>query len=118
VDDEESVRKFIKRVLRNVYGSEVAAEEAVDGFEAGKKMTELRPALVVLDVLLPGLDGERVCRMIRADDDLKGVKVLAISGINVDQTKKRMLAAGADDFLGKPFGVEDLEKKLRAFLPA
>jgi excisionase family DNA binding protein len=117
VDDEVSVRRFLKRALKHVFGEEVTVLEAEDGFGAGHAVTAERPGLVILDVQLPGARGDAVCRVIRQDEQLKGVKILAISGVNVDETRRKMLEAGADDFLGKPFTIDELGARLTRLLP-
>lgn len=115
VDDEAGIRRVVRRTLQKIY-PRAQIHEAEDGFDAGKKAARLKPALVILDLKLPGVDGFKVCRDIRADEQLKGIKVLAISGHNAEEWRKESLSAGADDFLGKPFLTEDLEQKVRALL--
>jgi CheY-like chemotaxis protein len=111
VDDEEPVRKMIRRTLQKLYPKS-QIQEASDGFEAGQKVAQLIPSLVILDLKLPGVDGLKVCRSIRSNERLKNIKVLVISGHNLDESKKQSLAAGASDFLGKPFGIDDLKEKV------
>ena len=71
-----------------------------------------------LDLKLPGVDGFKVCRTVRADPALASVKILAITGVDAEQSRGRILEAGADDFLAKPFTVEDLAEKVDQLLPA
>ncbi len=116
VDDEAEVRRFVRRVVSKKFaGAEI--HEAEDGFSAGHKVATLSPALVVLDVQLPGVNGINVCESIRADKNLRGVKILAISGYGVEETRKAILDAGADDFLAKPFTSDDLTERLAKLLP-
>jgi two-component system response regulator RpaA len=75
---------------------------------------DLKPAVVVLDLNLPGVDGFRVCEMIRKDPRLQHTKILAISGDA--EFEKKILAAGADDFAAKPFQMESLRKKIRRLI--
>ncbi|MBI5201538.1 MAG: response regulator [Elusimicrobia bacterium] len=117
VDDEAVNRRLIQKVIRKSL-PEAAIEEASDGFEAGHKMNAFLPAIVILDLRLPGIDGLRVCRMIRAEDRFRGVKVLAITGYDFEDSKRRALASGADDFLGKPFEIGELAQKLAALAAA
>ena len=111
VDDEDQVRRVIKRTLQKLY-PESEIYEALDGFEAGQKVSQLVPSLIVLDLKLPGVDGLKVCRSIRSDDRLKKMKVLAISGQDIEESKKNAFNAGADDFLGKPFDVNEFRNKI------
>lgn len=111
VDDEESARRVVARVVSRL-APELEIDEAADGFEAGRKLSTFCPAFVVLDVRLPGVDGLKVCRLIRSDPALKRVRILAVSGHDVEETWRACIAAGADAFLGKPFDLEDLRRCL------
>ncbi|MBI4063182.1 MAG: response regulator [Elusimicrobia bacterium] len=115
VDDEPRIRSIVGRILRSAFAG-FDIHEAGDGFQAGFKVTRLRPSLVILDLKLPGIDGFEICRMIRHDQDLKEVRILAISGHGGEETKKEALKAGADDFLAKPFESKELLAKLSGFL--
>lgn len=117
VDDEPEMRRFILRALAG-HIPEAEVHEAADGFEAGHKIASLVPTLVILDLRLPGMDGFKVCATVRADPKLKNVKVLAISGLSGDDTRRRILDAGADLFLPKPFDAEELGAALTKVLPA
>ncbi len=111
VDDEPTIRQLIAAVIDTIdHGIEV--HEAVDGFEAGHKVASLAPRVVILDLRLPGLDGYRVCEMIRADKNMNGVHILAVSGHSVEEARARVLEAGADDFFPKPFDADQLRTKL------
>jgi excisionase family DNA binding protein len=116
VDDEVDMRRFIQGIVSKRFpGAEI--HEAGDGFDAGRKIATLFPALVILDLRLPGMDGFKVCRTVRADPALKGVKILAITGVGVEDSRQQILDAGADAFLPKPFLAEDLAAKLEELLP-
>ncbi|MBI4368917.1 MAG: response regulator, partial [Elusimicrobia bacterium] len=78
--------------------------------------TQLNPMIVVLDLRLPGVDGFEVCRMIRHDAHLSEVKILAISGYAEDAMKSKILKAGADDFMAKPFDNKELIERLAKLL--
>src|SRR5262245_52489393 len=79
VDDESEMRRFIVRVIKKNY-PQAEIHEAADGFEAGHKIASALPALIILDLRLPGVDGFKVCQTVRADERLKEIKVLAITG--------------------------------------
>ena len=111
VEDDAEYRRLMVRLVSAAYpGSEIA--EAGDGFEAGHKVHAFFPTLLLLDLHLPGVDGFKICEMIRGDGDLKEIKILAVTGYNSDEARTRALNSGADDFLGKPFGEEELRTKL------
>ena len=81
---------------------------ANNGFDAGMLVKEFRPDLVVLDVMLPDINGKEVCQLVRSDSNLEAVKIICISGM-VEQDKiAELRVAGADDFLNKPFPIEKL----------
>lgn len=117
VDDEPAARAIIARVVLQLDpGAEI--HEAEDGFTAGHKTAALLPALVVLDIGLPRMDGLQVCRLIRSEPALRRVRVLAISGLELAATRSACLQAGADAFLPKPFDLEALKGEIRRLLPA
>ncbi len=111
VDDEPDVRGLARRALKNMY-PDAEILEAEDGFEAGQKIIQDLPSLIVLDLKMPGMDGFKVCRAVRANGRTHRVKILAISGHNLEESREKALAAGADDFLGKPFGLDELKAKV------
>jgi len=104
VDDDKAVLKVIRRILAKDKNYEMYS--AVDGFQAGNLFSEIKPALVILDIKLPGIDGFEVCRQIREKD--KNVKIIAITGYDSEETRKKILACGADAYLPKPFEVKVL----------
>lgn len=111
VDDEEPIRKLIQTVIKkHLRGALI--EEAEDGFIAGTKLNSFFPNLVILDLNLPGLNGFRVCDFIRNAPQLKGSRILAISGLQDTDIQEKILRLGANDFLAKPFEVTRLREKI------
>jgi len=117
VDDEASVRRMIRRALEKEI-PEIEIDEAIDGYEAGEKISSLAPSVVILDINLPGVDGFKICERIRLNKALKNVKVLSVTGDPAAGIKERILKSGADDFLAKPFEVVDLVKIVRKLIGA
>src|SRR5271165_6027704 len=111
VDDEASVREALALVL-DLSGFEVAT--AVDGREAIRRVAADSPDAVVLDVLMPGLDGLEVCRRIRAAGNR--TPVLMLTARTEVSERVAGLEAGADDYLAKPFARAELIARLRALL--
>lgn len=81
---------------------------ANNGFDAGMQVREFRPDLVVLDVMLPDINGKEVCQRVRSDSALDMVKILCISGMVEQDKVEGLMAAGANDFMQKPFAIDDL----------
>ncbi len=111
VDDEPAVRAAVTRAL-TLDGYEVVAAE--DGLAALGAIQRERPELVVLDVLMPELDGVAVCRRLRSDGDRTPVLMLTARDAVSDRVAG--LDAGADDYLVKPFALEELLARVRALL--
>jgi two-component system response regulator MprA len=111
VDDEPSVRDALDRALRmDGYKVQLAA----DGQQALDQLAEQAPDAIVLDLLMPGVDGLEVCRRIRAAGDR--IPVLMLTARDGVPDRVRGLDAGADDYLVKPFALEELSARLRALL--
>ncbi|WP_459548047.1 response regulator transcription factor [Nocardia sp. X0981] len=111
VDDDRAVRESLRRSLTfNGY----TVDLAVDGIDALEKATVDRPDALVLDVMMPRLDGLEVCRRLRSTGDDLPILVLTAR----DSVSERVagLDAGADDYLPKPFALEELLARLRALL--
>lgn len=102
VEDDAQQRRLLARLIKsNFEGCEIF--ETGNGFEAGFLARELKPALVILDLLLPDIHGARICRIIRRCKELKDTKILSLTAYKVDKAKRILLKAGADAFLAKPF---------------
>lgn len=114
VDDDRGIVHCIQRLLMINNDYEMAV--AYDGFEAGRQFAAFNPEVVILDIRMPGLDGYEVCSKIRSDPKNAHVKILAISGLNQPQEIQKILELGANDYLGKPFSNEDLQKKVQDLL--
>jgi CheY-like chemotaxis protein len=99
-DDEPSVRRLVSATLS---GGDYAVVQARDGNEALALAREHTPAMVLLDVAMPGVDGIDVCRQLKADAALRGAKIVMLTAQAQSDVKSRAKAAGADEFLTKPF---------------
>jgi two-component system, OmpR family, response regulator MprA len=112
VDDERAVRESLRRALE-LEGYQV--ELAEDGERALERVASASaPDAVILDVLMPGIDGLEVCRRLRADDNV--VPVLMLTARAEVDSRVAGLDAGADDYLPKPFALAELLARLRALL--
>jgi excisionase family DNA binding protein len=106
VDDDPDLVEMMSKVLEDDGRFEVRI--AANGFDAGMMVKEYRPDLIVLDVMLPDINGKEVCQRVRADNTLEDVRVICISGMIEDDKIQELRDAGADDFLHKPFEIEEL----------
>jgi len=109
VDDEPNVVEFIERALSGA-GEDYLFERASDGYEAGLKVASFEPNLVILDLVMPRVDGFEVCRRIKTDLETLGTKVLVVTGY--PEEVERAKECGADDYLVKPLRVEELREKV------
>lgn len=106
VDDDIDLVELLSKAFRDDGRFEVRV--ANNGFDAGMLVKEYRPDLIILDVMLPDINGREVCLRVRSDDSLEGVKIVCISGMVEDDKIQQLREAGADDFVHKPFDVEYL----------
>jgi two-component system, OmpR family, response regulator MprA len=110
VDDDPAVRSAISRALRVDYD----VDEAADGAEALARHASTAADAIVLDLLMPEVDGLEVCRTLRRRED--HVPILVVTARDAVSDRVEGLDAGADDYLVKPFAVEELRARVRALL--
>ena len=106
VDDDPDLVEVINKALDDDGRFEVRI--AANGFDAGMMVKEYRPDLIILDVMLPDINGKEVCMRVRADTTLEDVRIICISGMIEEDKIQELKLSGADDFLHKPFMVEEL----------
>jgi DNA-binding response OmpR family regulator len=85
---------------------------ANNGFSAGMMVKEYRPDIIVLDIMLPDINGKDVCNLVRSDSSLDDTKIICISGMVEQDKVQELIDAGANDFLQKPFEVEKLVERM------
>ena len=110
VDDEPQIRRVMRTALA-AQGYQVM--EAKDAEEALDRLRDWRPDLILLDVNMPGMDGLEACKEIRSGSD---VPIVMLTVRNSERDKVNALDAGADDYVVKPFGIEELLARIRAAL--
>src|SRR5262245_10433043 len=113
VEDEPNIRELVSLHLRLEHAVPV---EAADGRAALEIARQKRFDLVILDLMLPGLDGLTVCRAIRRDSPNQTTPILMLTARREENDKVLGLDSGADDYLTKPFGVRELMARVRAVL--
>ncbi|MFO1063375.1 MAG: response regulator [Pirellulales bacterium] len=106
VDDDQDLVELMSDAFERDGRFEIRT--ANNGFAAGMGVKEFRPDIVVLDVMLPDINGKEVCQRVRSDKTLDSVKIICISGMIEAEKVGDLRAAGADDFLQKPFTVDRL----------
>jgi len=115
IDDEREVGTFITDLVKSHFpGFEVKV--VLDGFSAGRILSEYIPDLIVLDLMLPGVNGFDVCTQIKSSKHLSGIKILAVTGYDSVENRAKILACGADDYMAKPMDLKALDDKIIAML--
>lgn len=110
VDDQAAGREALEALL---FTPEYNLEFAADGPEALRQAAELRPDLILLDVMMPGMDGFEVCRRLRADPNLAEVPIVMVTALDDQESRLSGIEAGADDFISKPFDRSELRARVR-----
>jgi len=110
VDDEVEIIEMLAKALDDDGRFEYRV--AANGFDAGMMVKDYRPDLIILDVMLPDINGKEVCLRVRSDSSLEEVRIICISGMVEDEKILELKLAGADEFVRKPFDVDDLIDKM------
>jgi excisionase family DNA binding protein len=110
VDDDVELVELITEVL--VRDGRFETRSVNNGFDAGMMVKEYRPELIVLDVMLPDINGREVCQRVRSDSTMDSVRIICISGMVEDDKIEDLRAAGANDFMHKPFEIEQLVDRM------
>lgn len=110
VDDDEELVELIRDALEADGRFEVRV--ANNGFDAGMMVKEYRPDILVLDVMLPDINGKEVCQRVRMDSALDDTKIICISGMVEADKIDELKQAGANDFVQKPFEIETLMDRM------
>ncbi len=108
VDDEP----FIFEIVNHLFDGEAVVHHAANGYQAGKLAERERPDLILLDILLPDIDGREVCRHIRETDFGKDCHIIAVTVLQSDADKETFYYAGFDDYITKPFRISELREKM------
>ncbi len=112
VDDD----RLNVRILEEILGVDYDVSQASSGEDAIRKAGETRPDLVLLDIMMPGMDGYVVCRRLKSDPSLSFTKIILVSAKSMLSERLKGYESGADDYIIKPFEPEELLAKVRVFL--
>jgi DNA-binding response OmpR family regulator len=113
IDDDELVSRTLQRALKLYDYQVMVAHSGAEGLHLARRHL---PDLLVLDVIMPGTDGYQVCRQVRGDPLLSGVPILFLTAKSRDEDKIEGFRAGGDDYLSKPFNMQELQLRIRAIL--
>lgn len=113
VEDDEDNRKIVTKIL-SLDGYEVA--EAVDGEEGLEKVRTWKPDLILMDLALPRLDGWEATRQLKADPQLRGIPVIALTAFAMRGDEEQAREAGCDDYLPKPARPSEIRDMVRKHL--
>jgi excisionase family DNA binding protein len=111
VDDDAPFAEFLDTAL-SVKFNELEIKISHNGFDAGIQLKEFKPSIVLLDLMMPGIDGFQICQQIKQDPLLKHIRVIAMSGDVNSKNKQKIIKAGAEACLEKPIKIDELGKLL------
>ena len=113
IEDDPDIASLIARELHKFHYS---VRIATDGQKGAAEVRQQPPDLIILDLMLPELDGWQVCRLIKADPNTKAIPILILTALGEEADRVRGLELGADDYLVKPFSLKELMARVRALL--
>jgi DNA-binding response OmpR family regulator len=114
VDDDPAIVELFVDVLQADGRFEVASAQT--GYDAGMMTAQFKPDIVVLDYMLPDINGNVVCKTVRDNPLLSGMKIIIVSGVVKQDEIDVLLKAGADEFVKKPFNIEKLMARINELL--
>jgi len=110
VDDDVEIVELISDILTRDGRFEIRT--ASSGYEAGMATEQFRPDLILLDYMLPDVNGNVVCQTIRSNPEFENTRIIIVSGVIKQEEIDQLLRSGAQDFLKKPFSISDLTEKV------
>ena len=105
VDDDEHISRYLAELLARIgqsQGIDLVTQVATDGFDAGTRVFRFQPHAVLLDLLMPGMDGFEVCHNLKDDPATRAIRIIAMTAFPTDENIERITAAGAEVCLSKP----------------
>jgi len=111
VEDDPGMREVLESIL---VLENAVVYTAVDGKDAVQKTLALKPDLILLDISMPKLNGLTFCKAIRAGKETRDIPIIVVTSLTAAGRLEECMEAGADDFLGKPFAMEELLIRVRA----
>ena len=116
VDDDENIVELFVDLLGR--GGKYEIKTASTGYDAGLMTEQFKPDLMILDYMLPDINGNVVCETVRKNPELVAMKIIIVSGVVNQEEVHQLLQAGADEFIKKPFNIESLQERIDMLLAA
>ncbi len=111
IDDDVQLCRYLAELLGR-QGQEINTEQVHNGFEAGHRLHTFKPDIVLLDLMMPGIDGYQVCAAIKSDVETRHIRVIAMTGFYSQDNIDRIIQAGAETCLAKPIDRNGLLEKI------
>ncbi len=115
VDDDSMVRETMAKFIRKNY-SYLEVATAGDGFEAGIQVSQFNPDIIILDLMMPQMDGFSVCRRIKENPLTSAIRIIILTGFGIDKNVRKAYECGADLVLKKPLKSERLLEEINVFM--
>ncbi len=114
VDDDPEIVELISEVL--IRDGRFEVKTASSGYEAGIATQKFRPDLILLDYMLPDVNGNVVCQTIKRNPEFEDIRIIIVSGVIRQEEIDQLLKSGAEDFVKKPFSIDELTAKINGVL--
>ncbi|MGD8567882.1 MAG: response regulator [Gammaproteobacteria bacterium] len=111
VDDDKQYVKFVEELIQG-FSNQFVTEKAYDGFEAGHKIEQFKPNTIILDLVMPSINGIEVCRYLKQNDQTEHIRIIATTGFPSELNIQNFLQAGAEAVLDKPLNEDLLQQVL------
>jgi excisionase family DNA binding protein len=115
VDDDTPFSGYLAQLLPN-YDSRIKVEVANDGFEAGKLVHIFRPDMILMDLMMPTMDGFETCKNLKEDAETEHIRIIGMTGFGSKENVSRILSLGAETCLTKPINEDELESHVQMLL--
>lgn len=103
-------------IFKEIFEDDFKIKMVVDGMQALEVIEDYMPKVVLLDVMMPKMDGYEVCRQIRSNDKLQAVKVIMVSARAMESERQKGIEFGADEYITKPFDEETLLEMVKSYI--
>ena len=111
VDDEPALRRILRLNLLGLFPG-IRIEESGEGLHAGWRTTDFIPDILILDLIMPGMDGFELCHLLRNNPALQETRIIVITALKESEAKEKVFKLGANDFLSKPFTMSQLREAI------